>query len=722
MKIRKLLVSAIVVSILVAGFVLNGHASHQNTLDILWIADPHPYQGRICEPPRAKGCTRTEHRQAYSIEYIVIHATTSPQTQTDINTFLNDPNKSTHYLISNGKGPGGYKEGQIIQMVKDEDTAWTVGVWPVNSVGTRRGPIHHFNTINIEIVGDATQPGWITQSMYETTAKLTRALADHYGLSKKRQKDGGSILGHYEVAPKDADPCKTGVDESTCNFDWNRFMQLVRGKLEPENDLKRYDINNNNRIDSSEFWSIFWDWLIGKASNDTLTKAYRNWTSQEPIDLGQLLIDGSRSSSGRQLGHEFHFQGTGFEPNTTVNRHITGPTGVFDFPIETDSSGALEWDFTPDCGELPGTYEITITDKRDPSQELSNTVTQIVDPSARCPADKYPNYPAPAPIVQLGTYSDTLSQLDDDDYLALYLSRGEPITLLLTHTSGADFDLYLYRPNDYATAWIFSQRDDKDVEMTVKRFAPQSGKYLIRVRNRAGATRGSWTLQIKKSTPTPPPVTRHTMAKEVREADPSKPINETTRFFTTDSRAVVWYELTGGEGYHNSYAEWYSPAGDLYRRSSIAVAKQESWNKWFVWHWIWIKGYEAQNLLGTWRVEVYVDDQFQFREFFVIQKPTGSLSLERLLQLKSVALRTSLVKRTTTFLVQGEGINSIRVDVYALDGTLIYTQQAAGTRLDWHWQTSRGTPVANGVYLYQVTVKGQNASIRTPIKKLLVLR
>lgn len=66
-----------------------------------------------------------------------------------------------------------------------------------------------------------------------------------------------------------------------------------------------------------------------------------------------------------------------------------------------------------------------------------------------------------------------------------------------------------------------------------------------------------------------------------------------------------------------------------------------------------------------------------------------------------------------------------RLEVYTLDGRLIYeaTSQGAAPNLSWSYETQSGQRAANGVYLYVITIAGSDGqSWRSQVKKLLVLR
>jgi nitrous oxidase accessory protein NosD len=77
-----------------------------------------------------------------------------------------------------------------------------------------------------------------------------------------------------------------------------------------------------------------------------------------------------------------------------------------------------------------------------------------------------------------------------------------------------------------------------------------------------------------------------------------------------------------------------------------------------------------------------------------------------------------------SFRVQGVGIDSLQVEVYDLSGQMVFRSDwTKGTTLSWNLLNGEGRPVANGVYLYVVTVKDvYGQAVRSEIKKLLVLR
>ena len=132
---------------------------------------------------------------------------------------------SAHYMIRSS-------DGQITQMVLDEDTAWHAGNHDINHAA-----------IGIEHEGFAHAGAqWYTEAMYQSSAALVRWLSDTYSIPKDRTH----IIGHYEVpdpfqaglyggADAHHDPCDTWAGTPTwhnisaCYWDWTHYMALITG-------------------------------------------------------------------------------------------------------------------------------------------------------------------------------------------------------------------------------------------------------------------------------------------------------------------------------------------------------------------------------------------------------------------------------------------------------------------------------------------------------------
>lgn len=76
------------------------------------------------------------------------------------------------------------------------------------------------------------------------------------------------------------------------------------------------------------------------------------------------------------------------------------------------------------------------------------------------------------------------------------------------------------------------------------------------------------------------------------------------------------------------------------------------------------------------------------------------------------------------FVAEGQGIQSIRVEVFDLSGRQVFDSgEVSGEILEWNLQNDNGDLRANGVYLYVMTVGGfSGETVRGRIKKLVILR
>ncbi|MFE9724101.1 peptidoglycan-binding protein [Streptomyces sp. NPDC005794] len=133
-----------------------------------------------------------------ALDKVVIHVTQGSYAGT-ISWFQNATSQvSSHYVVRSS-------DGQITQMVRDADTAYHAKSANASSLG-------------IEHEGFVDNPSWFTDTMYRSSAALTRYLCDRYGIPKDRSH----IVGHVEVPGNDhTDP---GV-----HWNWAYYMQLVGG-------------------------------------------------------------------------------------------------------------------------------------------------------------------------------------------------------------------------------------------------------------------------------------------------------------------------------------------------------------------------------------------------------------------------------------------------------------------------------------------------------------
>jgi N-acetyl-anhydromuramyl-L-alanine amidase AmpD len=139
------------------------------------------------------------NRGPAQIDRVVIHVTQGSWAGS-IKWFQN-PNArvSAHYVIRSS-------DGRIAQCVRDRDIAWHAGNWNYNT-----------RSIGIEHEGYVNDPGWFTEEMFRSSAKLVAFLHGHWGIPIDRNH----IIGHNEVPGADhTDPGKW--------WWWSYYMDLVR--------------------------------------------------------------------------------------------------------------------------------------------------------------------------------------------------------------------------------------------------------------------------------------------------------------------------------------------------------------------------------------------------------------------------------------------------------------------------------------------------------------
>lgn len=110
---------------------------------------------------------KTKGRSGAKIEYLIIHSMAGYFAGSQA-WFKNPKSKvSAHYLIS--------QKGEIVQMVKDTDTAWHCHGINGGSIG-----------VELEDLKDSSKPGWITPKLWEATVNLTATLATKYNIPVER--------------------------------------------------------------------------------------------------------------------------------------------------------------------------------------------------------------------------------------------------------------------------------------------------------------------------------------------------------------------------------------------------------------------------------------------------------------------------------------------------------------------------------------------------------
>lgn len=150
------------------------------------------------EPATAANYTVAGRPGAQVPDLVVIHVTQASYRST-LAVFQHPLKKvSAHYVVRSG-------DGHVAQCVREHDVAWHAGDWD-----------HNVRSIGIEHEGWVDRPGYFTDVLYESSARLTATICTRYGIPKDR----AHIIGHYEVPGTDhTDPGP--------NWDWTRYIRLV---------------------------------------------------------------------------------------------------------------------------------------------------------------------------------------------------------------------------------------------------------------------------------------------------------------------------------------------------------------------------------------------------------------------------------------------------------------------------------------------------------------
>ncbi|MGA4838129.1 N-acetylmuramoyl-L-alanine amidase [Streptomyces sp. G45] len=149
-------------------------------------------------PASSSNYTASSRPSSYPVKYVVIHVT--QETYADTLAIFKNPAKkvSAHYVVRS-------RDGHVAQCVRERNVAWHAGNWTYNT-----------QSIGIEHEGWVDKPEYFTDAMYESSAALTAAICDKYGIPKNRER----IIGHVEVPGADhTDPGRY--------WDWSRYIRIV---------------------------------------------------------------------------------------------------------------------------------------------------------------------------------------------------------------------------------------------------------------------------------------------------------------------------------------------------------------------------------------------------------------------------------------------------------------------------------------------------------------
>ncbi len=149
-------------------------------------------------PASPNNYTRAYRPYSHRINKIIIHVAQGSWSSA-INWFQNPRSRvSAHYVVRSW-------DGFIGKTVLRKNIAWHAGNWSYNQT-----------SIGIEHEGYVNNPGWFTEAMYDSSARLSAYICKRYGIPVDR----AHILGHNEV------PGATHTDPGYY-WNWYKYIDYV---------------------------------------------------------------------------------------------------------------------------------------------------------------------------------------------------------------------------------------------------------------------------------------------------------------------------------------------------------------------------------------------------------------------------------------------------------------------------------------------------------------
>lgn len=246
---------------------------------------------------------------------------------------------SYHYVIKSS-------DGQITQLVMEADKAWHVG---------SENPY----TIGYEHEGYVNNAAWYTDSMYQSSAALSKDITNSgYGINPLRTFDGpatsglNTLGGCIRIKGHQHYPNQSHVDPGI-NWDWEYYYQLINNTWTPTvvSNLSGTLTDtggaaNNYQDDERAFW------LIQPAGAQSITLDFTSFDLE--TDWDYLYIYDGDSLDANLIGV---YTGT-TSPGTIIS-----------------SGGSLLLEFRSDCNTTaPGwvaNYQVTVSDQTPPTTSIS---------------------------------------------------------------------------------------------------------------------------------------------------------------------------------------------------------------------------------------------------------------------------------------------------------------------------------------------------------------
>lgn len=245
---------------------------------------------------------------------------------------------SFHYVVRSS-------DGQITQMVLEEDKGWHVG---------SENPY----TIGYEHEGYVDDPSWYTEAMYNNSADLSRDIINSgYGIPSLRTFYGTAtidvnVLGNCtKIKGHQHYPNQTHTDPGI-NWDWEKYYRLINNNPS----ITTITTDNGNFYDSGGSTSNYNDderllWLIQPTNAQSITINFSTFNIEAGYD-NLFIYDGS-----------------------TIDAPLIGSyTGSTSPGSVTSSGGSLLIEFRSDCATVSSgwtaTYSSLLSDLNPPTTSI----------------------------------------------------------------------------------------------------------------------------------------------------------------------------------------------------------------------------------------------------------------------------------------------------------------------------------------------------------------
>lgn len=234
-------------------------------------------------------------------------------------------NVSYHYVLRSS-------DGQVTQMVLEEDKAWHVG---------SENPY----TIGYEHEGYVDNPAWYTEAMYQSSAALSRDVVDSgYGIPALRTYYGPSSVGINtlggctKIKGHQHYPNQSHTDPGI-NWDWEKYYQLIN------NEYTATILNNSSGVLTDS----------GGASGDYSDDERELWLI-EPTNAASITLN--FNSFALELNYDFLFIYDG----DSVNAPLIGVyTGTNSPGIVSSTGPSMLVEFRSDCSTVNAGWEASYT-------------------------------------------------------------------------------------------------------------------------------------------------------------------------------------------------------------------------------------------------------------------------------------------------------------------------------------------------------------------------